>query len=530
MNRNQASTLYVCHTISTWNARSYEFAAVLFTAAAFPEGLRAASFVGIATSLGAIIFGSSIGRLIDQATSRLRTLITTILVNRLITIVACFLWFLIVPGSRQDAAETDSHNAPPSLPSSVVQGTSKPVIFSILLIVAVVESLSRRANAISIERDWVPTLADPSVLEGYTLTHVNAVMARIDVGCKLLAPIAVSQFMTLVTSTRAAVFVLACVNILSIGFELWTAQQLWRSSPALRDKEVKQGGTNGLSGNHFHVRLMVSVVTSTVIGIVDNIRVYFGTTVWVPSLSICLTQASILSISGVTVVFLLDSGYSMQLVTIAEFVSAVFELSSTFVVPLAVGQMMRTNVTESMQPLTSFVERDDADEVDDEQTRQESSQGVIETIISRVGFHGILWMALILLPTVPILLYLTGSLTYPIARSKDATIEPTFYAFPIATLLLLFCFAASRLGRGTIFLAAQQLAQSKVAPHQRAIFAGVELSIANIFGLLHNLGSAIWSDPRQFWVLATGSWIAIGCSALLYSVWIRSGYSKLSAI
>lgn len=37
--------LFLCHFLSTWNARSYEFASVLFTAAAFPEGLSAASWM-----------------------------------------------------------------------------------------------------------------------------------------------------------------------------------------------------------------------------------------------------------------------------------------------------------------------------------------------------------------------------------------------------------------------------------------------------------------------------------------------------
>jgi solute carrier family 40 (iron-regulated transporter), member 1 len=59
----QAYTLYLCHFLSTWNARSYEFAAasfqnvcfppllihcqVVFTATAFPDGLRASSFMQV---------------------------------------------------------------------------------------------------------------------------------------------------------------------------------------------------------------------------------------------------------------------------------------------------------------------------------------------------------------------------------------------------------------------------------------------------------------------------------------------------
>jgi hypothetical protein len=41
--RKVAYTLYLCHLLSTWNARTYEFATVIFTAAAFPKDLTASS-------------------------------------------------------------------------------------------------------------------------------------------------------------------------------------------------------------------------------------------------------------------------------------------------------------------------------------------------------------------------------------------------------------------------------------------------------------------------------------------------------
>ncbi|KAI1476151.1 hypothetical protein K445DRAFT_18104 [Daldinia sp. EC12] len=43
LTRAQALNLYVSHAFSTWNARGYEFAAILFTAAAYPDTLVAAA-------------------------------------------------------------------------------------------------------------------------------------------------------------------------------------------------------------------------------------------------------------------------------------------------------------------------------------------------------------------------------------------------------------------------------------------------------------------------------------------------------
>ncbi|KAI9876617.1 MAG: hypothetical protein M1830_006054 [Pleopsidium flavum] len=43
MTKTQAWNLYTTHMLSTWNARTYEFAAILFTASAYPDTLLASS-------------------------------------------------------------------------------------------------------------------------------------------------------------------------------------------------------------------------------------------------------------------------------------------------------------------------------------------------------------------------------------------------------------------------------------------------------------------------------------------------------
>jgi iron-regulated transporter 1 len=224
MNRRQAYTLYINHALSTWNARSYEFAAVLFTASAYPDGLRAASLIGVSTSLAAICFGSAIGRWIDHGTSRLRTLLTTITINRFAIVAACLLWFFIVGGQPRFEPVTQS-DGKSSGSTAILHDTMKTVTFSLLLLLGIIESLSRKANVISIERDWVPILAPVTTPGGYTLTHVNAMMVRVDMICKLIAPIAISWFLSVV-STRAGVVVVALINGVGFTAELWSAGKL----------------------------------------------------------------------------------------------------------------------------------------------------------------------------------------------------------------------------------------------------------------------------------------------------------------
>jgi iron-regulated transporter 1 len=381
LNRRKATILYLNHSLSAWNARSYGFAAVLFTAAAYPKGLRAASLIGISTSLTAICFGSAIGRWIDNGPSRLRTLLTTIAINRCSIIIACALWYLIVGGRpKPDAA--GSVDA-----TSLLQGDMKTLAFGVLLLLGVTESLSRNANVITIERDWVPVLAPVVTPTGYNLAHVNAVMARIDMTSKLIAPIVISAALSIIP-IREGVIAMALLNITSLVGEFWSALQLWDLCPELAEKRIQ--AHSDLPIDHDHDSCGVKN-ESFITGYISSLKLYFGSSVWRPSLAMTVTHASILSISSVTVVFLLHSGYSLRLVTVGEALSAVFELSSTFLVPLRVQKVSRRlAATEGYE--FSAVPQDEVE--DDSKSRAVTvDDQYVDMAISHVGWSGVLTMA-----------------------------------------------------------------------------------------------------------------------------------------
>ena len=114
-------------------------------------------------------------------------------------------------------------------------------------------------------------------------------------------------------------------------------------------------------------------------------------------------------------------------------------------------------------------------------------------------------------------------LQYPIAQNSES---PTLAAYPIATIILFVCLAASRQGRGMLYLSNQQLAQSRLPPHQRSSFAGAEHAFERSFSLLHGLGTAIWSQPSQFGWLALASWIMIANSTAIYLSWWTNENAK----
>ncbi|KAK6594440.1 iron transporter [Botrytis cinerea] len=177
LNKAQAWTLYLSHFLSTWNGRSYEFAAIIFTANAWPDTLVAASIRGIVRTLASICFSSSVGRWVDNSPDRLRILLTTITVNRIAVICASILWFFVVE------SESNPENGV-SLLQSVeddvkFRDAMKIAMFLPILGFGILEGLSANGNMLSMERDWVVAAAAPEGNE-YDLTHLNSSMRRID--------------------------------------------------------------------------------------------------------------------------------------------------------------------------------------------------------------------------------------------------------------------------------------------------------------------------------------------------------------
>lgn len=104
-----------------------------------------------------------------------------------------------------------------------------------------------------------------------------------------------------------------------------------------------------------------------------------------------VTHASILSISSVTVVFLLHSGYSLQLVTVGEALSAIFELSSTFLVPLRVQKISRSLADKAGYQF-SALPQDEDDEPKEPRAAALDDQ-YVDMAIAHVGRSGVLTMA-----------------------------------------------------------------------------------------------------------------------------------------
>ena len=241
-----------------------------------------------------------------------------------------------------------------------------------------IEKNSRMTNILSMERDWIPTLASSMLRTSFDLTHLNTVMRRIDIICKLLAPLALSTFISTVAPVKVAVLGVAFLNLLSCGPEYWSVQRVWKHSRRLRapkkifdigsehsdsdvdvqsrsDQQVfpKERSIYSQPPVKYFVWIMSEVKVLAYLH-AEGLRYFFNTAVWIPSVCAAVLHASVLTWSGTLITYLLNYGFPLGALTVARAIGSLFEISSTFIFPWAVGSLAKRGDSSNVYSTNSF--------------------------------------------------------------------------------------------------------------------------------------------------------------------------------
>ncbi|KAH7026507.1 uncharacterized protein B0I36DRAFT_366064 [Microdochium trichocladiopsis] len=573
LTRPQAWNLYLSHALSTWNARGYEFAAVLFTAAAM-----------IIIYFAMIMFSSSIGSWVDQSPSRLRTLLTTIVCNRGSVIVGSLFWLAIL--SQRDLLLNE---LPRGMDESAMffvlptNKTLKGVGFGLAICCGIAERLSASGNLLSMERDWVPTVAARPTLDRaagskaspYDLTHLNAVMRRIDLVCKLFSPIVLSLVISFSGSTRAGVLFTGLTSSICIPIEMISARSVWRANPALQQpKQRRQTAapntttittTAAASGTTAASPPLARRILSQMRSYPRDFAMYFTTpsSVWIPSLALAMLHFNMLTWRATFITYLITVGYSLNVITAARTVGSLFEITSTVITPRLIVTLGRTSNlgapeerrgtgrgsdteagSDAGRALLSSAAEEDEDEEEEAASSPRHNQSRFEreseseeladrqtlTGLQRVGLWGITWQIANTIPVVLAIWIITADAKPSTPSSSSTTLTATTITtsdtsdtmLNISNSIILFSFLSlSRLGVWVFDLTTQQLTQTLVPPQSRSSFAGVENSITNVFELAGAMASIAFPDPRQYPYLASASLAACVLSWALYAGWVR---------
>ncbi|GKT66957.1 iron-regulated transporter [Colletotrichum tofieldiae] len=191
---------------------------------------------------------------------------------------------------------------------------------------------------VSVEKDWVVILAKGNT---EALATLNAQMRRIDLCCKLLAPLFISLIDGI--STEVAIIVNFAMNIASVVVEYYAIARIYDENPDLQERKSKlDAELSQLDPNpHGAPRCATSgrkgwrlFKKST-----SDFGFYFSHRAFLPSFAGSLLYLTVLSFSGQMVTYLFASGYTTTYIGIARTISVMFEVLATWVAPWLIGKI-----------------------------------------------------------------------------------------------------------------------------------------------------------------------------------------------
>jgi solute carrier family 40 (iron-regulated transporter), member 1 len=281
-----------------------------------------------------------------------------------------------------------------------VSGLVKNAFFVATLGLGVAEKLSGAANMMTMERDWVVTVAAPDG-QAHDLTRLNAVMRRIDLLCKLVAPIVLSIIISATGSVQVGVLVVGGMSTASWAVEWWCARRVWANNSKLQQpkvlRDVLDDATMAVTAEDLPPLLrvrsrgygMLQRVTQWFLQYSEDFVQYFSSNVWIPSLALSLLHLSALSYSATFITYLLNVGFSLNLITVARAVGSVVEISSTIVTPFGVDYLGKAHHHNRLPPQHENEESEIA--ILEELPEQ---HGNTKIGLERLGLWGITWQLL----------------------------------------------------------------------------------------------------------------------------------------
>lgn len=447
--------VYISHALSTWNSRTFEFGAVLFLARIFPGTLFYASFYALVRAALTALLSSSVGRLID-GWDRLRCVRASIIWQRIPVALSCLAFMALYLPRYGDTPW-------------VSWG-----LFGFTTVLACVEKLAAVANTVSIERDWVIVVSDELSVGREDL---NAVMRRIDLLAKLLAPVFVSVIDEY--STFTAILVVFAQNILSVTIEYFAIAQVYQAVTGLSTR-VHSGNvavvdeTTPLAAGQPADAHAGATDTSpvpptgpssgsgTLTRLIQPWVEYFRNTAFLASLSLSILYFTVLSTGVQMQAYLFTLGFRSIDVSMMRFAAVIVELTATWAAPF---------------------------------------------LMRKIGpVRGALWfineqLACVCLAT---------------ALFLNASGDPKTAGYS-----LIGGVTFSRLGLWGFDLCVQYLIQEETSESTRGSFSSTEMALQNVFELLSYGTTVVFARPEQFKYPVMISTGAVAVSACLFAAFVR---------
>ncbi|KAK4483822.1 hypothetical protein RD792_011029, partial [Penstemon davidsonii] len=432
------------------NCRMWEFCVGLYMINVWPQSLLLAAAYGVVESSSTALFGPFVGEWVDKLSY------TQVLRLWLLTQNLSF----VVAGSAVVAI----------LIYANLMYTNFTAFISLVVLINIsgaIAVLSTLAGTILIEREWVVVISEGQTEE--VLTNMNSTIRRIDLSCKLFAPV-VSGFIISFVSLTASAMTLAIWNVLSVCLQYWLLMSVFNGIPALREVSRKRVSISSISHENDIERSESSNSRMTIVERFLNLpyisawRLYIQQDVVLPGLALALLYFTVLSFGTLMSAALEWEGIPAYVIGIARGISATFGIAATFLYPL-----LHSRISTLRTGLWSIW----------------SQYNIMQ------------WSCLLLCVAS---IFIKGKL--------------------VSAYMLMGGVAMSRLGLWMFDLAVIQQMQDHVRESDRCIVGGVQNSIQSVLDLMTYIMGIIISNPQEFWKLTITSFLLVTLAAALYSLHI----------
>ncbi|KAL4968923.1 putative iron-regulated transporter [Aspergillus stella-maris] len=448
-NKRVLLRLYTSHTLSTWNSRMFEFGAVVFLASIYPDTLLYASIYALVRSLFAVLLSSWLGTVVDR-------------VNRLVAIRHSIIWQRL-----------------PVAVSCVCLGvllTSPPahlswILFVALVLLAGVEKLASTANTVAVERDWAVVISNALNVPRKDL---NAQMRRIDLFCKLVAPVVVS-LMDGLLSTKIAIWGVLGLNVAVVLVEYFAIAQAVPELDRNRDGQASDATVDEAEedieeqvqpeDDNEERAALVQIISRKAQSTISPWKEYTRQPVFLASFSLSLLYLTVLSFGPTMVTFLLHSGFTSLQVSALRIGAVLAEISGTVVAPF---------LMDRIGPIRS-------------------------------GLWFLNWQFLTLACAVAAFIFQDEG---PINKK-------------IVAGILVAGVALSRLGLWGFDLSVQFLVQEGIPPSTRSSFSSTEMALQSVFEMVSFATTIVFAAPEQFKYPVYISYGAIAVAAACFAAYVR---------
>ncbi|KAI3854762.1 hypothetical protein MKX03_017495 [Papaver bracteatum] len=460
-NQNPSSLilrLYVGHFLAKWSARMWEFSVGLYMIHVWPDSLLLAAVYGVVENASKALFGPIIGKWVDRMTY-VQVLQLWLLTQSLSFVVAgiTVTWLLDNSGLR-------------------VSGFAVFVSLVVLTNVSgAVGILSTLAGTILIEREWVVVISRGEPPE--VLTNMNSVIRRIDLSCKLFAPVA-SGFIISFVSLEASAVTFAIWNVISVWLQYWLLKSVYDGIPSLRENDARrqarfeqifpveesstvteillspEGSSSASEAEHSWIHSAIERLSK--VAFFDAWIVYLRQDVLLPGIALSLLYFTVLSFGTLMTATLEWKGIPAYVIGIMRGFNAAVGIAATFLYPLLHSR--------------------------------------ISTL--RTGLWSI-WM----------------QWSFLLLCSASVGIQNR----NTSAWMLMWGVVASRLGLWMFDLSVMQQVQDQVPDSDRFIIGGVQKSLESILSLLSYAMGIIISNPKDFGSLVILSVSSVLVAAVFYS-------------